>query len=364
MARKGLKVATATINGKREYFYAKTKREAILRAEAAKIKKAGRRPSNKMLYAEWLKTYLAITRDRVTAATLESYRTLINKHIVPRFGHLPLMDLDHIEIREYLSQMLAQGLSPRTVNYVHTLFKTTLKQAVEDGLLAQNPMDKVHKVKQPRSTARAILTVDDFDKLLRAATNDEIRRLMSVALSTGLRREEILGLRWMDVDLSARRISVNQTIIKVGSQIIATPLTKTAASRRTIKIDARTADILRTQKAYDDEKAACAIGFYIDRGLVFSNKVGDAISPMGLTRRIETIVKRAGLPRGVTYYSFRHTHATLLLSRGVNIKVIQSRLGHASITTTLNTYAHLTTDDEEQAAGAMETVFSLLPSQQ
>lgn len=362
MARKGLKVATATINGKRKYFYAKTKREAILRAEAAKIKRANCQPSSKMLYAEWLKTYLAIAKDRVTASTLESYCNIINNHIVPRFGYSPLSDLSHIEIREYLSQMLSNGLSPRTVNYVHTLLKATLKQAVEDGLLPLNPMDKVHKVKQPRSTARVILTVDDFNKLLHAASNDEIRRLMSVALSTGLRREEILGLRWLDIDLSARRLSVNQTVIKVGSQVITTPLTKTTASRRTIKIDARTADILRAQKAYDEEKAACTIGFYIDRGLVFSNKVGEAISPLALTRRIETVVKRAGLPRGVTYYSFRHTHATLLLSRGVNIKVIQSRLGHASITTTLNTYAHLTADDEEQAAGAMETVLSLLPS--
>lgn len=364
MARKGLKVATVTINGKREYFYAKTKREAILRAEAAKQRNVGRQPSSKMIYAEWLKKYLSIAGDRVTAATLENYRTIINKHIAPRFGHVPLADLEHIEIREYLSQMLDNGLSPRTVNYVHTLLKATLKQAAEDGLLSVNPMDKVRKVKQPRSTARSILSVDDFDKLLQAATNDEIRRLMSVALATGLRREEILGLRWQDIDLTTRCLSVNQTVIRVGSQVVTTPLTKTTASRRTIRIDVRTANILREQKAYDEEKAACTIGFYIDRGLVFCNKTGEAISPMGLTRRIETVVKRAGLPRSVTYYSFRHTHATLLLSRGVNIKVIQSRLGHASITTTLNTYAHLTADDEDQAAGAMETVFSLLPSQQ
>lgn len=354
MARKGLKAATAVINGKRKWFYAKTKKEAARRAQEAIAANIHHAPDGDIIYSDWLKKYLALTADHVTMATMESYKFIFNCYVIPKFGSYRLCDLNHIEIREYLSEMLSKGLSPRTVNYTQTMLKSSLKQAVEDGLLAANPMDKVKKVKQPRSNARAIITVEEFRRLLDAAHSDEIRRLMSIALSTGLRREEILGLRWDDIDLPHRRLTVNQTVIRLNNQAHISPLTKTNSSRRTITIDRRTCEDLQEQFAFDVNKRDTADGYYLDSGLVFCNSAGGAIRPEVITRAITAAAKRAGLPPGVTYYSFRHTHATMLLSAGVNIKIIQARLGHASISTTLNTYAHVMANDEEQAAGAIE----------
>lgn len=232
------------------------------------------------------------------------------------------------------------------MNYTQTMLKSSLKQAVEDGLLSANPMEKVKKVKQPRSNAWAIITVDEFRRLLGTTHSDEIRRLMSIALATGLRGD--------DIDLPHHRLTVNQTVIRLNNQAHISSLTKTNSSRRTITIDRRTCECLQEQLAFDVNKKDTADGYYLDSGLVFCNSAGGAIRPEVITRAITAAAKRAGLPPGVTYYSFRHTHATMLLSAGVNIKIIQARLGHASISTTLNTYAHVMANDEEQAAGAIE----------
>lgn len=347
---------TAQINGKRRHFYGKTKAEAIEKKNAYldAMEKAPLSVEGFSL-GEWCMAWVEEIKRNVSPQTYTSYKLTLRKHIAQtQIGQVTLSKLTPSLFRTCWQQMLDAGLSPRTVVYVHTLVKEALKQAVEDGAMINNPLDHVKRPKIERSPVSA-LNKEQMHLLLQVIDDEMYNRLVRVALATGMRRGELQGLRWADVDFKKKTVSVNQSVIRKDGHEVVSPNLKTASSRRTITIDEGTLEVLHLQKAYC-EKMRLKNGWRAST-LVFPRD-GKAERPLTqnyVSKKFSIYCHRIGL-EGFTFHSLRHTHATMLVAAGVHFKIIQHRLGHSSFAVTMDTYSHVTPEMDREAAAAISGI--------
>lgn len=351
----GYYAAACRVEGKKKFFYAATRREAVAKRDMylARVKQYPDLDKHITL-SEWCSAWLETIASDVSPKTHESYTTVL-KHITERpIGARTLEDLRPVHFRTYWQDMLASGLSPRTVAYCHTVTSTALKQAVLDGVIPSNPLAAVKKPHVPHTRAMA-LTREQLEAVFARISNPVLLRICRFAVVTGMRRSEILGLRWQDVNFSRKTVSVNQTcLVRDGRSAVITKSTKTSSSRRTLSIDDATISLLRVQKAY----CLCMKLHLPDYGpcdLVFPSENLTPICPNNVTHDVKAAFKAAGLPH-FSFHSFRHTSATLLLQAGVNYKVVQQRLGHSSCATTMDIYAHVMPGADEEAARIADSI--------
>ena len=246
---------------------------------------------------------------------------------------------------------MAEGLSRRSVNYVHTILHRAFKDAVRWGRLARNPADAADP---PRASRKA----DDFQTWDAATlrtflagsrdSDDRLHALWVLIATTGMRRGEALGMRWSDVDLDKGRLSVVQTITQTRSKVvIGEP--KTASGRRSIALDEATVGVLRDhRKAMLEERMLVGPDF-ADEGLVFHHPDGACLRPDAVSAQFLRRVEKHGLPR-LTLHGLRHTWATLALEQGIHPRVVQERLGHSTIAITLGIYSHVSPTLHDEAA--------------
>jgi len=243
------------------------------------------------------------------------------------------------------------GLSTRMVRYLHAIIRQALQQAVKEGLLARNVADATspptvkNKQMQP-------LTEEELLTFFETAREDRLFAAYVLAATTGLRRGELLGLCWDCVDLEHGIITVQRQLIPLKDGLSLEETTKSKSGRRSITL---TDDAIRELKAYKKRQAQEKLLLgeaYQDNGLVFCKEDGTPLDPREFTKRFQRHLEKAGLPK-VRLHDLRHTHASLLLTRGVHPKVVQERLGHSSITMTLDLYSHLTPGLQEAAAATL-----------
>jgi len=294
--------------------------------------------------SQWLATSVAA---RVRASTLDSYTRLMRASILPTIGEVPVQKLNAAQVQRLYTDLLAAGLSHRTVRYVHTVLKMAMKQAVRWRLVARNVVDDVDP---PCAVRPQIAAWDQVDscRFLAVAALDPLAALWRVALATGMRVGELRGLRWSDIDLDAVRVQVRQNAVTVGGQVLLQE-PKTNAGHRNISINPDTVGALRAWRA---QRPALIGRAEREAELVFPGDDGAPISLDAVTYRFQSLVRRAEVRR-ISFHGMRHTHATLLLAAGANIKVVSERLGHSSIQITLDTYAHVLPEMEQQAAIAI-----------
>ena len=274
--------------------------------------------------------------------TLESYQATVDVHLQPVFGEMRLGAITRRDVEAFLTAKRENGtrrgkqkkrvpLSVTTINYGLSVLKFVLKDAVDQGVLGQNPAAAVKPLRSPdhddRDTMR-ILQPAEIVNLLQAA-DGPYRSLYQLAVHSGMRRGELVALRWSDIDLRLGVVHVRRTRgrVKDGDEylVVEGPV-KTRASRRTIDISR---PVLLALPASD-----------VDGDYVFRNREGGPLDPDNVDRSFARYLTLAELPM-VRFHDLRHTHASLLIAAGVHPKAIQARLGHTSITTTLNTYGHL-----------------------
>ncbi len=319
---------------------------------------------------KWLE---AAARPRLTERSLTSYEWLLNHHVRPALGDKKLADVRPLHVQSLYGHMLAPklkekeqpqpgmvyglGLSPRSVRYTHAVLSSAFKQAVRWHMLARNPCESVELPKQVRKEMHA-LSPEEAGRFLTAAAEDKWGVLFVFALATGMRPEEYLGLQWKDVDLSGGTVTVRRALIwkdKGGGWYFGEP--KTARSRRSIPLPASTTRALaehRRQQAAERLKAGAD---YQQNDLVFATAEGSPLMPRNLKRRhFRPILERAKLPEDFRLYDLRHSCATLLLSAGEHPKVVSERLGHASITLTLDVYSHVLPTMQEAASQRLESI--------
>jgi integrase len=344
---------------KYRYLYGKTRAvvaEKLTRAMADRdsglIFDAG-----KVTVGDYLDRWLADTvKGTVRTSTYERNEEIVRLHIKPSLGRVGLKKLTPTHVRGLYSEKLDSGLAPATVRRIHSTLHKALSQAVSDGIV---PRNAAH-VKAPRPAPEEIrpLSEDEARAILDAArqSGERFEALYVLAITTGLRRGEVLGLRWDDADLELGTLRVGRALVREGGRHTLGE-TKTRRGRRQINLTPRTVNSLKKHRKKQLEEKMKLAGLYKDHGLIFASGVGTPVNPENLVKRsFKPLLKKAGLPE-IRFHDLRHTCATLLLSRGVHPKLVQELLGHATIAMTLDTYSHYLPSMGDQAAGAMGNAF-------
>ncbi len=349
---------TYYFKGKQYHFYGKTAAIAKKKRDDFKeLQETCPLSIEKYTFAEWVMAWVEAQKNTLSPQTYKSYSYLLQKHIGrAAIGQLLLMDLSPTTFRNYYVILVDEGLSARTIRYLHTITKKALNQAVEDGALKVNPLQNVSPPKGQRKAAEA-LTEEQIKLLLSSIDNEPFRRIVEFALATGLRRGEIIGLSWRNVSIDTGTVTVNQSVIrKDGRDVISTNL-KTKSSRRTITIDKKTIIMLQQQHAYCDRLRLKA-GRSFDKdhlNLVFPDENGQIIHQNTLSKMARHAFDKIDLPH-FRFHSLRHTHATILVKAGIHFKIIQHRLGHSSFNVTMDTYSHITPEMDKQAIQVLEKI--------
>ncbi len=354
---------------RRSTFYGKTRKEV-----ADKLAKALRDQQqgifvepHKLTLGEWLDKWLwDDKRARIRAGTFDSYEQHVRRHIKPALGAIPMRDLRPKHLQRFYNEKTREGLSARTVRYCHTLLYSSLSQAEKNQLIAKNIAALVEPPRKQRKEMPTLSQDQVANRLLPAIAKDRLAAAIFMSFGTGLRRDEILGLRWQDVDLQEAVLHVKQALTRVRihdaakgeaktSLVFQEP--KTEQSRRAIPIPAACLIALRKHKAEQAQEKLLQGQAYQDHGLVFCRPDGRPIDPSDLSRHFGRLLKREGLP-SIRLHDARHTFATLLLELGEAPKVVQSLLGHSSVAITLDVYSHVSLELERKAVSKLDAVLT------
>ena len=304
------------------------------------------------LTTEWLPSI----RAHVRPSTWGHYEGNIRRHVVPRIGSLPLGRLSAMHLEALYADLLTDGradgtggLSPRTVGHVHRVLRNALADAVRVGKLHRNAA----ALARPPSVPHREMSVWSPEQLRQflgylQRTQDRLLALWVLAATTGLRRGELLGLRWQDVDLDHGRVSVMQTLT-VADRVVRFAEPKTARGRRSLALDAATVKVLRAHRARQSEERLAWGAAWPDAGLVFTREDGRHLDPYWPTHALPRLAQEVGLPR-IRVHDLRHSYASAALVAGVSAKVVSDRLGHSTIAITLDTYSHVLPALDEEAA--------------
>jgi integrase len=318
----------------------------------------------KQTLATFMHEWLASIRASVRPSTWAAYKMLAEAHILPALGMTPVQRLTASRLNSFYGDLLENGrrdgggpLSARTVRYCHATIHKALADGVRMGLVARNVAQQATPpAPSPRQELRT-WTAEELRGFLESVQDDRLYAAYVLAGTTGLRRGEVLGLPWHNLDLDAGRLAVTQTLIPVGYAITyGTP--KTAKGRRSVALDAFTVNALRAHRRRQlEERLALGLGMPGEDALVFTALDGSPLHPNQFSASFDRLVKAAGLPR-IRLHDLRHTHATLALQAGVHPKVVSERLGHANIAITLDCYSHaIPALQEEAAAKVAKLVF-------
>jgi len=308
---------------------------------------------SEMKYKHWLNYWLDDCKvNTIEQTTLDNYKGNLNNHVIPWLGDIKLNDLSVKDIQKFYNHLYEEGredgtggLNPRTVQRIHTIISSSLKHAVRCEILTKNVASYAIKRKMRRFEIEPY-SLDELKKFLSVTKDEEFYPLFATSALTGLRRGEVLALRWQDVDFDNLMIKVRKSLgqrkISEDSKkrIIELKDTKTESSRRTIPIGDFLINVLSNHK-----KEQMEISFkygresYNPNDLVFCEKNGDFINPSKYTNEFSKVIKKYNL-RKIRLHDIRHAFATILLHEGVSHKYIKDLLGHSTIVTTLDIYTH------------------------
>jgi integrase len=342
------------VTGQRQTRYATLRgTRAQAQAEAAKIMAAvatGQHvdPCTETTAAfieRWLKDW---ADANVSNKTWTRYAQLLRKHVASRVGHVPIQKLRAADLQAIYAAMASEGLADRTRLHVHRVVSTMLKHAAQWGVVSRNVATMVDA---PRVQGREIeiLAPAELQTVVEALRGKPLYPIAMLALTGGLRRGELLALRWQDVDLDGAALRVEQALeeTKRGGLVFKQP--KTRHGRRAVTLPPSTVAVLREhRKAQQEQRLALGLGRIRADGLVFADWDGSVRRPHWLTQAWRKAMKRAGLK--ATFHALRHTHASTLIASGLDVLTISRRLGHATPVLTLGTYGHLFKTDDPAAA--------------
>ncbi|MGI9018663.1 MAG: tyrosine-type recombinase/integrase [Euzebya sp.] len=353
-----------------------TKRDAqrFLREQIADIDRGLNHTGTKLSLADYLTQWLRHKRLRPT--THDNYRTCLLVHVLPRIGGIDLADIDHHVLDSLYRELEMHGkaagpcrtagitcsanrcrpdrhagLSTKSVQLVHGAVRAALQDAVRDGRLGRNPADLAQAPKrtaaQRRVTSEQVWTLAQAHDFLTRTEDDELAALWVLALATGLRRAELVGLTWAHLDLVHATLEVKRTTTTVRGRAIPS-LGKTSAAHRRIHLDEPVPERLRHHRTREHDRR----GTISPNEPVFTDRHGRPLHPGRLTKRFQALVRDLGLPP-IGLHGLRHTAATLMLNHGVPVHLVANRLGHTDASTTLSVYVHVMPDDDRIAAKAI-----------
>jgi integrase len=342
---------------KRRFVYGRTFEECHAKLVEMKAKTAQGIPLG--IKAWTLERYLhhwltEVAAQRLRPTTIAGYETVIRVHLVPALGHKKLTSLTPQDVRRLLAAKRDAGLSVRMVQYIHAVLRNALQNAVREELVPRN-VAKLVQVEAPDYDVGKGLTITQAQRLLETVKNTRWHTLYVLALMLGLRRGELLGLRWSDIDLDNATLTVRQNLVRVAGQLrIQAP--KTRRSRRTLPLPPQVVTALRAHRARQTKDRLAAGSSWADNDLVFTTALGTPIEPRNLNRHFYSIRDKAGLP-DVRFHDLRHTCLTLLLSLGTPPHIAQAIAGHSHIDVTMMIYAHTGMKEQTEALRKLGEAF-------
>ncbi len=333
-------------DGRRHSIYGKTRREAQERLRAAlSAADNGMRPlSQQLTVGAFLSDWAELALTRLRPRTAESYAAMVRLYLIPAIGRIPLAKLEPEHVRRMLGDLAARGtLSATTRRYVRSVLRTALGQALREGKVLRNvaalvdPPAKAHRELRP-------LSREQVRSFLDGIRGDRLEALYVTALGTGLRQGELLALRWSDVDLERGELTVRHTLGRFTRQLAPT---KTERSRRTLRLPHRVTEALT---AHRELQKVVPLS-----GLVFTSQAGAPLQSVNVTRDLQRHLRRPALPHQ-RFHDLCHAFATLALEAGEDLGVVSRILGHTTLATTADIYAHLTPAMLDHAAERMDAI--------
>jgi len=363
--RKGSKRYTLSIevgqdeNGRRVrhlYTYP-TKREAV-EARVAKLSELHQglyTAPSKVTTARWLNEWLE-GRQGIAETTKSGYEVDIRR-LIKVLGPRQLRQLTPQLISAAYRELSGQGLSPKSIRNSHGLLHKSLEDATRQGVIPRNPSDHV-ELPRPDRHEMQVWTSDQLRTFLRHAQSHRFYPAIVLACSTGLRRSELLGLRWRSLDLDNGKAAILDTLVPVkGEVVLRIGETKSRRSRRVIALDTTAVAVLRAHRKSQAEERIAAGPLWTDVDLVFCNEAGKPVKPDTFTRTWKRLATEAGVPPLTPHSGARHSWATLALEAGVPLKVVQEQLGHSSIAITADVYSHVSEDLSREAVERVAEMF-------
>ena len=342
--------------GRRKDFFGKTRQEVASKLAAATKQRQDGLPvvAERQTVEGFLRSWLESARPSLRPRTYETYEMILRLHVVPQIGKHRLARLSPQHLQTLYADRLGAGLSSQTVRKVHAVVHRALHQATRWNLVVRNVADLVIP---PRLQRHEMSTLNEAQAraLLEAAAGDRLEALYVLAMTTGMRRGELLALRWEDVNLDDGSLSIRGSLHRSREGFtIAEP--KTAGSRRHVALGRLAVDALRRHRVHQAEERLLHGSRWENQDLVFANELGRPIEATNLIRRsFAPMLARAGLPR-IRFHDLRHSAATLLLGQGIHPKIVSERLGHSRVGTTLDLYSHVTPHMQREAANALDAV--------
>jgi integrase len=313
-------------------------------------------PSQETL-GSYLQSWLEGKRSQVRAGTFRSYEWLVNKHIVPHIGKVVLSKLQPRHLQKLYTELQEgdDAISNRSILHAHRILHQALDQAMKWGMVQRNVAKLVDPPK-PRRMEMQVWDEDQLEAFLEFSRRSRYHIAFALLASTGMRVGEALALTWDNVDFDAKKIRVTRALSYTGKGYkFEEP--KTDSGRRSIDLPPSMVAALKKHKATQAEERLRAGTAWQENGLVICTSIGTPVLQHNLRMLFARMVKNAGLPP-IRLHDLRHTHATILLKKGVHPKIVQERLGHSDITVTLNTYSHVIPGLQEAAALAIDSIFT------
>ena len=358
--KNGTYMVQITVDGKRITKYFKTKKEANKwRIERLnKIQNGLFYSGPKLTLEEFFEEWLIARKDSIKPKTLNQYRQIVGSHINPTLGKIKLNELQPAEIQALYNEKVNAGIGTRTVRLIHSVLHCALGHALRLGIIYRNPSDAVYKPKAQK-TEMQILDENQVRSFLIAARGKRLEALYKVAITTGLRKGEILALKWSDLDWRSGQLNIQRQVQRVpGSGLVFTE-PKTKAGRRMIVLGPDT--VLGLKEHFKRQLAEIEFmgDKWQDYDLIFPSSIGTPLSHSNQHKKFKRLLEEANLPN-IRFHDLRHTAASLMLKQGISVKVVQERLGHSDAAMTLNVYSHTIPGMQKEAAKKMDEITALI----
>jgi integrase len=305
----------------------------------------------KVRFGEYLIEQWLPTRElQLRPSTYSSYEVMINKHVLPELGGVKIQQMTANHLDRFYAKLSKSSLSPKTVHNVHVMLHKALHDAVRKSLIPRNPAEAADppSIKKADRGEMSIWTPEQVRTFFEGIAKHRLAAAYILSAITGMRRGEILGLRWSDIDFDEKLLVINQTVVSVNYEIL-TGGPKTAGSHRRVALDDQTLGILLAHQAAQQEEREAVGPIYVDYDLVFARLEGSPTHPDYFSQTFDRTVKRVGLPK-VRLHDLRHTNATVGLAIGVPTKIMSLRLGHATTAFTQDVYMQSIDQLERDAA--------------
>ena len=368
--KSGKYYAVFRVNGKQKWInlYVEDKRGNKRKAETAMRELLQKYENNPFLFektnfCEYINRWLENTKTHIDLVTYTGYKQYVDNHIIPYFQvkKLNLQDIRMSHIEEYYN-VKAQGgrldgrdggLSLRSIQLHATVLSLVFKYAIREGLIKDNPVELAQFPNIQHTTSRDnFYTVDECKKLLELSEGTPLHDIMIVTLYYGLRRSEVMGLRWIDVDFNKSTLTIQHTRV-VNSIVVVKDKTKTQCSNRVYPLIDEVKNILLKLKSEQEDQKNLLANQYTDSGYIFVNDFGNPYHPAYPSQMLYKLMKKHPEIKHITYHGLRHSAASMLLARNRSMKAISEWLGHSNIGITMNLYTHIDMESKRTRANSL-----------